>query len=394
LIRSTEKLGTDNELFAEINQEVTVVEYYNYRTKEFIYALGKVNGMINAFKGLEIAIKYGFDEATIDRFVYSTLNPDHFTLEPIDDNDPLFTIVIESGNKKFEAAHFKKLEDAGFTVREKYIPSKNRWTYSVGLTENIAEANRIAELAKQFGYNNAEISRFIYMPLSEDKYYLSEMEDIETAFMLEIAHSKLPISKDSSYFDNVKGVYGVSEVYDPNDKLYKYYVGKAIYDKKYAEDFKKELVAMGYEDVRISKFVYSALEVDEYYLEPIEIDDIPFVLEDKDNFELFVYFGFDQYFLTDKALQKLGDFFKVHYNEKYQILLEGYTDSIGDANYNMWLSRKRALSVKKYLLKMGVPESNITLIAKGETEPIFIKPNVEDHKKSRRVLLRSYRKRE
>lgn len=392
ILRSKEKLGTDNPIFEAINKEANVYEYYNYKTKEFIYALGKVNTMIDAFKMMEIANKYGFSNATLDRFVYSTLNPDHFSLETIDENAPIFTIVIESGNKKYDDEHFQKLVDKGFEVREKYIPTKDKWVYSIGLTENIAEANRIAEMAKKLGYENAEISRFNYMPLNEDKYYLTEMEDIETAFMLELAASEKPIDLKSEEFDNVNGVYKVSEVYDPIDKMFKYYAGKAIYDEEYAEDFQKELIAMGYVDVRISKFVYNSLKVDEYYLETIEIDDTPFLINDKNNFELFVYFGFDQYFLTSKAIEKLKGFFELHYDVNYQILLEGYTDSIGDANYNIWLSKKRALSVKKYLLKMGVPESNISLIAKGESEPIFSKPNVEDYRKSRRVLLRSYRK--
>jgi outer membrane protein OmpA-like peptidoglycan-associated protein len=98
--------------------------------------------------------------------------------------------------------------------------------------------------------------------------------------------------------------------------------------------------------------------------------------------------------LTSKAIEDLNNFYKTHYNRNYQILLEGYTDSIGDADYNMWLSRKRALSVKKYLLSAGVPEKNITLVAKGETSPVLNASNKEDYKKSRRVILRSYKNRE
>lgn len=394
LLRSKEKLGTDNTLFKEINKETKVYEYYNYKTKEFIYSLGKVDDMIEAFKLMEIANRFGFSDATVDRFVYSTINPDHFSLETIDENAPIFTIVIENSSKKFDEEHFQKLIDKGFKVREKYIPTKNRWVYSVGLTENIAEANRMVEMAKDLGYKNAEISRFNYTPLNDDKYYLTEMQDVETAFMLEIASSDKALDLKEDRFDNVNGVYKVSEVYDPLDQKFKYYAGKAIYNVEYAEAFMKELIAMGYKDVRISKFVYTSLDVDEYYLETIEIDDNPYVLNSEGDFELFVYFGFDQYFLTTKAIEKLESFFKLNYNVSYMIHLEGYTDSIGDAKYNIWLSKKRAISVKNYLLKMGVPENNISITAKGESDPVLKKSKLEDYRKSRRVLLRSYKKSE
>ncbi len=393
LYRSNEKIGVDDPMFDEIKKVSKVYEYYNYQTKEFIYTMDKVVGMITAFDMMEVAKKHGFDNAMIDRFVYSTLNPDHFTLETIGDEELLFTIKLEEGSKRLDESHFKAIKAAGYNVREKYIPGKNRWTYSIGLTDNIAQAKQIVEEAISLGYENAEISRFKYMPLNEDEYYLSQVEDIETAFMIEIEASAKKLNIKNQRFNNISGIYKVSEVFDPVDNMYKYYAGKPMNEEAEAEAFRNELIAMGYKNARVSKFIYTAIRVDEYYLKEIDEPlDEPYVLEDQNNFEMVVLFGFDQYFLRASEVEKLKDFYKVHYNEKYQILLEGYTDTIGDSQYNLWLSKKRALSVKKYLLSVGVKEENITLVAKGETMPVYKSPNVEDYKNSRRVIVRSYRK--
>jgi outer membrane protein OmpA-like peptidoglycan-associated protein len=390
LIRSKEKLGVDNPIFDEIKKEVEVFEYYNYKTKEYIYTLNKANGIISAFDMIAIAKKNGFEDAKIDRFVYSALNPDHFTLEEIRDDNTLFTIVIKESNEQLNEDYFAKLKEAGYDVREKYIPSKELWVYSIGLVDNIAEAKMISEEAKSYGYNDADIVQFHYMALNEDNYYLTKLEENETAYMLELKQADEKIDLKGEEFDNVTGVYKINEVYDPVEGKYKYYAGMPMRNEANAEAFRNELIAMGYTGTRVSKFIYTALKVDEYYLEEMEEpDSFNFVLEDKYEHEFYVYFGFDQYFLTSRAITSIKDFHEYHFNREYQILIVGHTDSIGNSDYNLWLSRKRALSVKKYLLSMGVDASKIILIAKGEAEVIFKDSKIEDYRKSRRVMIHS-----
>ena len=417
LLRSKEKLGTDNPIFDEISKHSKVYEFYNYGTKEFIYTLDKVEGMVNGFEMLGLAKKYGFKEARIDQFIYSPLNPDHFTLEELSIDHSLFTIVLEESDTQLSDEYFSKIESEGYTVREKYIPGKNKWVYSIGLTDNIAEARMIAEHAKQNGFYKADVFQFNYMPLNADSYYLSEIEDEDVAYMLELFASDEKIDVNGERFNNVQGVYKVREVYDPVEEKYKYYAGDPIQDLGEANAFRDELIAMGYDKARISKFIYTPLRVDEHYLETLsDSDDISFVLEekieereenkkdlqeeideqkesvvdsDKYDYEFFVYFGFDQYFLNSTALNDLKVFYNSYYNRDYEILVVGYTDSSGEADYNMWLSKKRAQSVKKYLLSIGVDESKITIVAKGESEIIYDSSRDEDARKSRRVMLRS-----
>jgi outer membrane protein OmpA-like peptidoglycan-associated protein len=74
------------------------------------------------------------------------------------------------------------------------------------------------------------------------------------------------------------------------------------------------------------------------------------------------------------------------------IIIEGYTDSSGNAERNMLLSSKRAENIKNYLMGLDVSrELNIVdkfiSIGKGATNPI-IKDGVEDKNESRRIKIR------
>lgn len=49
--------------------------------------------------------------------------------------------------------------------------------------------------------------------------------------------------------------------------------------------------------------------------------------------------------------------------------LEGHTDSTGSDSYNEWLSRKRAETVFRELVKYGVESSRLEFVGFGETRP-------------------------
>ena len=68
-----------------------------------------------------------------------------------------------------------------------------------------------------------------------------------------------------------------------------------------------------------------------------------------------------------------------------ELMLEGHTDSTGDAGYNMTLSVKRANSVADYLNTKGVAKSRMTVKGLGETAPRFENETKEGQAKNRRV---------
>ncbi|MBR1516839.1 MAG: OmpA family protein [Bacteroidales bacterium] len=57
-------------------------------------------------------------------------------------------------------------------------------------------------------------------------------------------------------------------------------------------------------------------------------------------------------------------------NDRYEVLLTGYSDNVGTVAYNKGLSHQRAMEIKKMLLQRGVPDYRIEIVARGENDPI------------------------
>ena len=55
---------------------------------------------------------------------------------------------------------------------------------------------------------------------------------------------------------------------------------------------------------------------------------------------------------------------------KKRIKVTGYTDSVGQPDKNLVLSKDRALEVKKYFTSNGIEADRITIAFKGEAEPV------------------------
>jgi len=69
----------------------------------------------------------------------------------------------------------------------------------------------------------------------------------------------------------------------------------------------------------------------------------------------------------------------------YKLLIEGHTDNVGAAAYNMKLSKNRAESVKKYITDKGVDGVRITAIGFGLTKPVVSNKTAEGRQRNRRV---------
>ncbi len=69
-------------------------------------------------------------------------------------------------------------------------------------------------------------------------------------------------------------------------------------------------------------------------------------------------------------------------------MIEGHTDSIGDANYNIGLSNRRAESVANYLKSHGVNMgSRFALKGMGEADPIASNDTEAGRAENRRVVI-------
>ena len=66
----------------------------------------------------------------------------------------------------------------------------------------------------------------------------------------------------------------------------------------------------------------------------------------------------------------------------------GHTDDVGDENYNAGLSLARAVSVRDYIVGLGVDPSRITARGYGESDPVASNATADGRATNRRVELR------
>lgn len=75
--------------------------------------------------------------------------------------------------------------------------------------------------------------------------------------------------------------------------------------------------------------------------------------------------------LLPGATQKLGDVARALLTRQAgRMVVEGHTDSRGDAKANRALSLKRAKAVRSYLIGQGIPSASIRALGRGERTPI------------------------
>ncbi len=99
-----------------------------------------------------------------------------------------------------------------------------------------------------------------------------------------------------------------------------------------------------------------------------------------------IEFAFDSAKLTGKAFPILNRVAEIlNKYEKYNVLIEGHTDDIGEEQYNLKLSEARAQSVLDYLVKRGIDKKRLSSRGMGETSPFLPNTSVENRRRNRRV---------
>ena len=75
-------------------------------------------------------------------------------------------------------------------------------------------------------------------------------------------------------------------------------------------------------------------------------------------------------------------------NPALVVEVAGHTDDVGDENYNAGLSLARAVSVRDYMVGLGVDPARITARGYGESDPVADNGTAEGRASNRRVELR------
>ena len=84
-----------------------------------------------------------------------------------------------------------------------------------------------------------------------------------------------------------------------------------------------------------------------------------------------IYFDFGKSRLRADATAILQQYAGLLKNESHwAVLIQGYADQHGPAEYNRILALRRAESVKQFLVKLGVPESSLKVASLGKGSTI------------------------
>jgi outer membrane protein OmpA-like peptidoglycan-associated protein len=104
--------------------------------------------------------------------------------------------------------------------------------------------------------------------------------------------------------------------------------------------------------------------------------------------EYTIYFDFDDFKIKGELnFSKLKKYIKlIKENQNLVFVIEGYSSSEGDENYNKKLSEQRALSVENFLIGSGISKNQIKIVGFGE-DFSELSSSSSEKKKERKVKL-------
>ena len=144
-----------------------------------------------------------------------------------------------------------------------------------------------------------------------------------------------------------------------------------------------------------------------YIPEPVVVKEEPVVVEEKPCYTLeeimellgkgqsisgkticaidIINFEFDKSTIKKESYPYLDKIARLMKNTPIHIIVKGHSDNVGNADYNMKLSKARAEAVYNYLLKAGVDATHLTYEYYGMTRPIATNDTPEGQLMNRRV---------
>jgi outer membrane protein OmpA-like peptidoglycan-associated protein len=99
-----------------------------------------------------------------------------------------------------------------------------------------------------------------------------------------------------------------------------------------------------------------------------------------------IFFEFNKAELKSESFYELDNLVQIlKDNSKMEIQISGHTDNIGNDEYNLKLSKDRAVSVLNYLISKGIDAKRLSCEGYGETKPIADNNTEEGRVLNRRV---------
>jgi outer membrane protein OmpA-like peptidoglycan-associated protein len=102
-----------------------------------------------------------------------------------------------------------------------------------------------------------------------------------------------------------------------------------------------------------------------------------------------ILFQFNSHKLLTRSFEELDQVVSIlQKNTNYNVEVNGYTDDIGGDSYNMHLSKKRADTVREYLIHYGVNPDRIKATGYGKRFPVVEGVSEDARRLNRRVEIR------
>ncbi|MBX2955711.1 MAG: OmpA family protein [Cyclobacteriaceae bacterium] len=99
-----------------------------------------------------------------------------------------------------------------------------------------------------------------------------------------------------------------------------------------------------------------------------------------------IFFDFDKAVLKPESFSELNRIVTLMKERiGMSVSITGHTCDIGEENYNLGLSERRAKAVQKYLVDKGIEQGRIDVKFFGESQPTVPNSNMENRRKNRRV---------
>ena len=120
---------------------------------------------------------------------------------------------------------------------------------------------------------------------------------------------------------------------------------------------------------------------------PPQVDPQEVLRQAAEEARVVVLFEYDMYEVAEHYLDDMQDLagLLAEYSD-LNLVIEGHADNIGSERYNMRLSERRADAVRDHLIALGVSSNRISVVAKGESEPVASNDTAEGRAMNRRAV--------
>ncbi len=99
-----------------------------------------------------------------------------------------------------------------------------------------------------------------------------------------------------------------------------------------------------------------------------------------------IFFGGGSAYIDQEQAEALREFiYAVENINRYEVIVNSFTDNIGSREYNQWLSQQRSSAVIEILYQLDIPIDMILKADFGEDDPIYDNSTFQGQLSNRRV---------